>query len=275
MSTPELTPQLFALFARLVEVACGIHYELADREVLGSKLLARAADAGFPEPLDYYYRLRYDDPDGEELRLLVQSLVVHETYFFRELVPLVQLVDAHLAARIRAQGRVRVWSAASSTGEEPYTLAMLLAQRGLLDRVELVASDISEAVLAKARAGHHGKRSVRDGHPADLAARYLEPSPTGFTLAPRIRDAVRFQQVNLLEPAAVTALGAFDAILCRNVLIYFSDATVASVVERLARSLAPEGLLAVGVSESLLRFGTAMICEERGGAFFYRPAGPA
>ena len=109
-------------------------------------------------------------------------------------------------------------------------------------------------------------------YPPELVARYLEVSPQGVIVAPRIRSAVTFERLNLLDAAAVAKLGSFDAILCRNVLIYFKETRVLSVVDRLAAALAPGGLLAVGVSESLLRFGTSLVCEERGGSFFYRRA---
>ena len=272
MIDAALTPQLAAIFEHLIEEASGLHYGPQDRELLGSKLAAQAEEAGFATLLDYYYRLRYDDPTGAELGALIRALVVHETYFFRELAPLEQLVDGHLAEVVRTRGRARVWSAACSTGEEPLTLAMLLAERGLLDRVELVASDISESAIARARAGRHGRRALRDGHPHALAARYLDAGTTGVTSAPALRAAVDFRVLNLLDDAAVAALGPLDAILCRNVLIYFRDKVITRIVERLTAALAPGGLLAVGVSESLLRYGTSLSCEERGGAFFYRRA---
>lgn len=270
MTGVKLTPQLAALFASLVEDASGLHYGTHDRALFEAKLVAQAEEAGFDTLLDYYYRLRYDDPAGVETRALVQALVVHETYFFRELGPLERLVDSHLVDVVHRFGRARVWSAACSTGEEPVTLAMLLDDRGILDKVDIVATDISETAIARARRGRHSRRSVRDGYPAALAARYLDISDAGVTSAPRIRDAIQFRTLNLLDAAAVAKLGQFDVILCRNVLIYFRDAMIAKVVDQLARALAPHGLLAVGVSESLLRFGTALVCEERGGAFFYR-----
>lgn len=268
--TMEMSPQLFALFAGLVEDACGIHYPPQDRELFAAKVTSQAAEAGYDTLLDYYYRLRYDDPDGGELAALLRALVVHETYFFRELPPLVELVDGHLAARVREAGRARVWSAACATGEEAFTLAMLLDDRGLLDRVEIVASDLSEVAIARARAGQHRRRSLRDGYPVELATRYLEVGAQTITVAPRIRAAVRFEVVNLLDEPAVRALGAFDAVLLRNVLIYFRDTQVVRTLERVEQVIAPGGVLLVGVSESLLRFGTALRCEERGGAFFYR-----
>jgi chemotaxis protein methyltransferase CheR len=268
----ELTPQLFALFSTLVEEASGLHYSPADRELLSTKLGVHATELGYDTLLDYYYRLRYDDPDGGELARLVEALVVHETYFFRELPPLVTIADGHVTEVVRSRGRARVWSAAAATGEEPYTFAMLLAERGLLDKVEIVATDISRVALERAKTGRHGRRSVRDGHPAALAAKYLDVTATGVTVAPAIRRAVEFSRVNLFDDAAVAALGMFDVILCRNVLIYFDDRNVAKVIVRIASQLAPDGILVVGVSESLLRFGTMLACEERGGSFLYRRA---
>jgi chemotaxis protein methyltransferase CheR len=270
--TAILSPQLFAIFASLVEEACGLYYGPSDREIFAAKLTAHAADLGFDSLLDYYYRLRYDDPDGSERARLVEALTVHETYFFRELAPLQQLVDGHLSDVIRTRGGARVWSAACSTGEEPLTMAMLLDARGLLDRVELVGTDISAQAIAQATSGPHRKRAVRDGHPADLAARYLEASPSGIVVAPKIRNAVRFHTLNLCDSHAIGVLGRFDVILCRNVLIYFRDDRVTWVIDQLASALAPDGLVAVGISESLLRFGTSLVCEERGNSFFYRRA---
>jgi chemotaxis protein methyltransferase CheR len=264
-----LSPQLFALFAGLVEDTCGLHYDPNDHGLFASKLYAHAADIGHDSLLDYYYRLRYDDPTGVELASLIEALLVHETYFFRELAPLEQLADGHLKDVVQRRGRARVWSAACSTGEEPYTLAMLLDARGLLDQVEIIGTDVSVSAVERARAGVHGRRAVRDGHPPDLARRYLEVGET-VKLASRIRDAVQFRTLNLFDATAIAELGLFDAILCRNVLIYFREQQITRVIDRLAGALAPGGLIAVGVSESLLRFGTTLICEERGRAFFYR-----
>jgi chemotaxis protein methyltransferase CheR len=270
-----MSPQLFAIFASLIEGECGVHYSPHDRDLLEAKLTSHASELGFDSLLDFYYRLRYDDPDGAAKRALIEALVVHETYFFRELPPLRALVSEYLVPLIEHRRTPRVWSAACSTGEEPFTLAMLLDDCGLLGKVELVATDISDTVIAKAKLGQFGKRSLRDGHPVDLAQRYLDKTPRGVTLAPKIRDAVRFARVNLVDAEQVRALGAFDAILCRNVLIYMRDAQIARMLGELEMSLAPRGVIAVGVSESLLRFGTALRCEERGGAFFYRRAGDA
>jgi chemotaxis protein methyltransferase CheR len=266
-----LSHQLFAVLAELVERASGLHYAAADRELFTSKLVAHAAERGHDAVLDYYYRLRYDDPHGAELARLIEALLVHETYLFRELVALVALVDLHIAPIVRTRKRARVWSTACSTGEEPYALAMLLDDRGVLDAVEIVATDLSAAAIRRAREGKLGRRALRDGYPAELAARYTEACADGITVAPRIRDAVQFSTLNLVDPAP-PQLGLFDVILCRNVLIYFREDQILRVIDRLADHLARDGLLAVGVSESLLRFGTRLVCEERGGVYFYRSA---
>ena len=267
-----LTPQLFAIFSTLVEEECGLHYGVSDRELFEAKLVTHAAELGYDSLLDYFYRLRYDDPDRQQRRAFVEALVVHETYFFRELEALTHVVEHYVAPAVAARGAARVWSAACSTGEEPLTLAMLLDRRGLLDRVEIVATDISEAAIAKARSGIHGRRSLRDGHPVELAARYLEAGPRGVRVAPAIHAAVDFSVANLFDAHGVEALGRFDAIICRNVLIYFRDARIVQLVEMLRRRLMPGGAIAVGVSESLMRFGTGLVCEERSGSFFYRSA---
>jgi chemotaxis protein methyltransferase CheR len=265
-----LTPQLFTIFSSLIEDACGIHYELRDKELLAAKLTGHAEEVGHDSLLDYYYHLRYDDPHGTDLHRLVEALVVHETYFFRELEPLRYLAEQHLPAIVAKRGRARVWSAACSTGEEPFTFAMLLDQQGILDRVEIIGTDISAAAVEQARSGRHGRRSLRDNYPPDLAQRYLENTGRSITVAPKIRDAVQFSTQNLL--AETMNVDPCDVILCRNVLIYFADEQIVRLIHRLSRKLVPDGLLAVGVSESLLRFGTALTCEERGKSFFYRVA---
>ena len=119
--TEAFTPQLAAIFESLVEDESGIHYGVAERSLFSAKISAQAAEAGYESLLDYYYRLRYDDPERVETRALVESLTVHEAYFFREIAPLRKLVDGHLTDIVRAQGKARVWSAACSGGCLLYT----------------------------------------------------------------------------------------------------------------------------------------------------------
>jgi chemotaxis protein methyltransferase CheR len=270
VTTRAVQPQVFRLLASMVEESAGLHYEAKDAELVWDRMVGRAAESGFDSLLDYYYALRYDDPDGAQLRALVEALVVHETYLFREWDQLLAVVDGVIVPTVQNGQRVRVWSAACSTGEEPYSLAMLLDDRGVLDRVEISASDVSERALARARQGLLGPRALR-AVPAPMhLARWGERDGERFQVSARIRAAVRFFQLNLFDPRAIAALPELDVILCRNVLIYFADAAVARVVGDLARALRPAGALFVGVSESLMRLGVDLVCEERRGVFLYR-----
>jgi chemotaxis protein methyltransferase CheR len=261
-------PEVVALVARLVEERAGLHYGPESVALFADKAAARAREVGFPALLDYYYFLHYDPAGRAELDTLVEALVVHETYFFREADALRVAVREYVAPAVRAAGSARVWCAACATGEEPLTLAMLLDDAGLLPAVELVASDVSASAVARAQRGEFFRRALRALPPE--SRRHLTVEDDRGVVRPELVAAVRWRRVNLIEPAAVAALGAFDLVLCRNVLIYFSEATVGAVVGSLAHALRPEGRLLVGVSESLLRLGTLLRCEERGGVFAYR-----
>jgi chemotaxis protein methyltransferase CheR len=269
------SPQLFSILSALVEERVGLHYGPAEREVFLDKVQARAVDAGFDSLLDYYYFLRYDDADRAELDALTEALVVHETYFFRELDPLVIAIDDVVGARLARGERARIWSAACSTGEEPLTVAMLLDERGWLDRVDLLATDVSQRAIDRAQAGEFSARALRGRAPAGLVSRWLRERERGIVVDPALVRAVAWSRLNLLDREAIAALGQFDLILCRNVLIYFADSLVGQIAGTLAGALRPSGLLLVGVSESLLRFATPLECQERRGSFFYcKPARP-
>jgi chemotaxis protein methyltransferase CheR len=268
----HLSPQLFAIFSGLIEEHAGLHYAPGDRDLLEHKLVARASDAGFESLLDYYYFLRYDPGGPVELEALIDALVVGETYFFRELPQLELLVDELVAPRVRAGKPVRIWSAACASGEEPLSIAMLLAERQMLDKVEIVATDVSRRALARARTASFGKRSLRSTVPTPGAKRFLEMVSDRIAVDRALVDRVQFRRLNLFDEGAVAEMPPADVILCRNVLIYFSDDNARRVSARLAARLTPGGALFVGVSESLLRFGTELACEERNGVFFYRRA---
>jgi chemotaxis protein methyltransferase CheR len=272
MAELELTPPLFAILSSIIEERTGLCYSLQDQELLASKLSLRALELGFTSLLDYYYFLRYDAGSQDEFAGLVNTLVVNETFFFRELDALSAVVKDVVAPLVQAGRTPRVWSAACSTGEEPLTLAMLLDQHGLLGKVELVATDISSNVLAKARSCEYSRRSLRQVAAPALVAKWLTVRESSVSVAPALRDAIVWKQMNLMDGSAIAELGSFDLILCRNVLIYFSEVTASRVVRSLSDQLRPRGVLLVGVSESLMRFGTALVCEENGGVFLYRKA---
>jgi chemotaxis protein methyltransferase CheR len=250
----------------LIEERLGLFFGPDYRDLLMEKLRPRAAERGFESMLDYYYFLRYDPDSESELLAIADVLTVNETYFLREAPQLKVLVDEVLAPRVHAGERPRVWCAACSTGEEPLTLAAMLDGRGLLAGVDLVASDVSARVLAVASRGVYGPRSVRS---LEALPDWLRREGEQHVVSERLRRAINWRRINLLDDTAVRGLGRFDVIVCRNVLIYFRDETTEAVVARLHRALADDGRLLVGASESLLRLGTAFTCEERGGSFFY------
>ena len=144
-----MSPQVFTIFSSLIEERIGLHYGSAERELLLYKLADRAAEAGFDSILDYYYHLRYDDPNGVEQAALTDALVVNETFFFRERAALEQVIAAHIAPLCGRKPPPRIWCAASSSGEEPYTLALTLesvfANTGVDWRV--LATDISRPAI--------------------------------------------------------------------------------------------------------------------------------
>lgn len=272
--TLPLTPALLAILTHLIEERTGLHYGPEHKDVLADKLSRRADERGLDSLLDYYYFLRYDEAAGAELTKLVDALVVNETYFYREQDQLRVLVHTILP-RLRDGDRpLRVWCAACSTGEEPLTLAMILDEEGVRDRVEIVASDVSTRALARARSGVYSGRAFR-AIPDTARERFMTRAESNaLRVHDRVRERVEWRHVNLMDQAAISALGVFDAIVTRNVLIYFRDETIVRVVTSLGAALRPGGYLLVGASESLLRFGTEFQCEEHGGAFFYRKNRP-
>jgi chemotaxis protein methyltransferase CheR len=267
MPSLPLTPSVFSLLADLIEKRVGLHYSLEDVDLLADKVSAKALEAGFVSLYDYYQYFNHDPAGKAALDSLIDSLLVHETYFFRDPLPL-EVVADDVALAVRTGRRPRIWCAACSTGEEPLTLAMMLHQRGVLDDVSLLATDYSQRALERAQRSEHNLRSMR-ALPAGIEGRYLEVVEGRPMVRSDIVAAVMWRRLNLVDEAAIAALGTFDAILCRNVLIYFRDDRAQRVVESLTRVLRPGGTLVVGTSESLLRFGTALVCEERRGAFLY------
>jgi chemotaxis protein methyltransferase CheR len=263
----QLSPQVFAILAALVERYCGLHYGVQDAQLFGAKVEERVLERGFESFLDYYYFLRYDPEGPREIAALVETLLVHETYFFREQAQLEAVVSECLLPRIERGRRVRVWCAAASSGEEPLSLAMLLAERGLLAHAEIVASDVSARIVAQARAGIFNRRALRS-RPGGFGA-WLRVEGDTAIVDSNVRDAVSWRCVNLIAPSEFARLGHFDAILCRNVLIYFRGETIRRTVDALVERLTPDGAIVVGAAESLLRVGTRLRCEERRGVFFY------
>ena len=204
----------------------------------------RAASVG-----DFLETLRAQ-PDEALRGAVVEALLTNETCFFRDRAPFEQLRDLLPGlARSRAGGTLRVWSAACSTGQEAYSLAMLLDELSL-GQVDLCASDLSERALTKARSGFYTQFEVQRGLPIRSLLRYFDKVDEAWRVKPRLRQRVRWRRFNLLDD--MRPLGRFDAICCRNVLMYFDAPTKQRVLEQLAGALAPDGYLLLGASEAAM-----------------------
>jgi chemotaxis protein methyltransferase CheR len=261
----------FLLLRDLISDRLGVWFAEDKRDLLASKLSDRIVALGLRSYLDYYYRLRYGPGAEEEWPALTDALSVQETYFWREMDQVRAFVDVLVPQHVAAdRGTLRVWSAACATGEEPLTLAMALNEAGWFGRadVEIWASDVSPAALEQAGRGVYRERSFRALPPA-LREKYFTPVAGGWQVDRGLHACVRYRRANLLEPGGTPFLHSARYVFCRNVFIYFSAATTAQVVAGLARRMLRPGYLFVGVSESLLRLGTAFELEQVGDAFVY------
>ena len=251
MSESAITDQEFGLFQRLIYKIAGISLADTKKVLLVGRLQKRLRHYQF-DTFTQYYRMLASGDHPDELQVMVNLLTTNETYFFREPAHFDFLRDEILLKR-RSPNSLRIWSAASSSGEEAYTLAMLLAE--YLDNApwEIVGSDISTKVLEKARQGHY-PLGRHEGIPPAFLSKYclkgVRAQAGTFLIAPEIRQRVSFRQANLTLPLAAD-FGRFEVIFLRNVMIYFDMETKRKVVHNLLPHLAPGGYLIIGHSETL------------------------
>lgn len=246
----------FRLLRDLVHAHCGILVREDMKFVMERRLAPRLEALGLLDFRAYYRFLRYGAERGAELEAAVEALTTHETYFHREpqqlrafseeLLPLLQRRNA----RTR---RLRVWSAGCSSGEEAYTIAMLLKESNRFEGwdVEVYGTDISRRVLEAARRAEYGPSSMR-AIPPEALQRFFVPVGSRFRVREDVRAWVSFGQLNLLEPGAAQLLPQVDVVLCRNVMIYFDPAARKQVLRVFHDKLAPGGYLLLGHSENLL-----------------------
>ncbi len=273
-----LSADAFALLRDLVLERTGLYFDNAKRDMFADKLSELVVERGLGSFLDYYYLLRYDaDADRHWLELR-DRLAVPETYFWRQPEQIDALVRHVVPAHFGRPdaGPLRIWSAGCCTGEEPLTIAMALAEAGWLTRapIEIVGSDASPALLARARRGVFRDRSFRS-LPSALRDRWFEPHDGGWRIDPALLARVEWRTVNLVEGAEVAPLATSPVIFCRNVFIYFSDDAVRRVTGEFYDHMPAPGHLFLGASESLARLGTRFELREVGSAFAYVKEGPA
>ncbi len=260
MSNFTISDDDFRLLRDIVRERFGINYDDAKQFLLLSRLQTRLVKRSLNSYADYVKFLRFGPEREAEFRDLASVLSNNETYFFRERAQLRALCGNVLTDLQSNSPRLRVWSAACSSGEEPYSLAMSLLETGRIAdaNISIKATDISPRVLELCERGYYRALSFRATEPA-MVQKYFSVQGDGFVIADRIKRLVQFSSLNLMDGAKIAAFGPFDAIFCRNVLIYFDKATQKRVVESFARALRAGGYLFLGHAESM--FGLTNVFE--------------
>ncbi len=247
----ELLPVDFQRLASLVRTATGINLKTGKESLVRSRLASRIRALELPTYTAYIDRLARD-PQGAEMDTAIDLLTTNKTSFFREERHFDFLTEQLATPR----SSLRIWSAACSTGEEPYSIAMTVAATRSVRDVRILATDICRDALATAQAASYTRANAAD-IPGPLASKYTDAPRGGdtVTIQPVVRDLVSFARLNLMQPWPMR--GPFDFIFCRNVMIYFNDETREKLVERMRMLLAPGGYLLIGHAESLsgLRHG--------------------
>lgn len=249
--TTPITDIEFTQSQRLIYSIAGISLSDGKKILLVGRLSRRLKHYGFATFAQYYRMLASGD-HPEEVQVMVDLLTTNETYFFREPKHFEFLRDEIIRKR-NSPSTFRVWSAASSTGEEIYTLAMVLAENMPHSPWEIVGSDISTRVLEKAATGHYSLERT-DGIPPGFMAKYclkgIRSHAGTFLISPELRKKTSFHQINLMNPIKAN-IGDFEVIFLRNVMIYFDQETKAKVIRNLLPRLKSGGHLIIGHSESL------------------------
>ncbi|HBA71050.1 MAG: chemotaxis protein CheR [Geobacteraceae bacterium GWC2_55_20] len=237
---------------------CGMYFHTTKKYFLESRLTRRMEATGAKTCQDYYLLLK--SPRGsEELKYLMDEITTNETYFFRNVPQLTALETKLLPEIVETKNKMgfrklRIWSAASSSGEEAYTMAMiLLEKRATLLKdwiIEIVGTDINETVIAQAKEGVYNAYSVRN-IPDLYKRKYIREDNGKFILSPEVKKFVTFNKLNLYEDSKMIFMKSFDFIFCANVLIYFDTASKSKVVQHFYNNLQPYGYFFVGQSESL------------------------
>lgn len=259
---PTLELKDFRLIRDYINQFCGIYFADDSAYIVERRLHERLRELGIEDFAEYYRYLRYHPKAESELERAAEVLTTNETYFFREAYQLRAFVDEVLPtvrARALARGsnRIDVWSAGCSSGEEVYTIGILIEASGLFDGwdIRVFGNDISRRVLRKARDATYTSASFRAMIPD--YERFFISTDEGKQVHPRIRAMCHFGHLNLMNERRAAIVGRVDVTFCRNVLIYFDDASRRKVLDTIYQRLHRGGYLLLGHSESLLQTGTA------------------
>lgn len=260
----EMNAEEFRLLRDFVYQHCGLHFTEDAKYLLEKRLGKRLLQHNLKSFKDYYYFLRYNPNKDQELSEVVDQLTTNETYFFREdfqLRTFVEEILPEIRQRKEAQGErsLRIWSAGCSSGEEPYTIAMLLLDRPWLKswQVEIIGTDISQRVLHLARQGVYGEASFRNTEDIQRSRFFNRVENEKFQVRDEVKRLVSISHLNLFDTGRIALLGRMDVVFCRNVIIYFDASGKKKVIDSFFQRLLPEGYLLLGHSESLINLSTA------------------
>jgi chemotaxis protein methyltransferase CheR len=259
----QMTDEEFRLIRDLIYSHCGLYFDNDSRYLLEKRLGRRLPLHQLSGYKDYYHFLKYNRGKELELSDIMDVLTTNETYFFREAFQLKAFTDEILPELVaekekRGERSLRIWSAGCSTGEEPYTIAMLLLELGCCKgwRVEIIGTDISHRVLHQARKAVYGKSAFRATDEAYIG-RFFQEQDGSFKIADEVKELVTISHLNLFDQNRLALFGKMDVIFCRNVIIYFDQIAKKKVIEVFYRSLREGGYLLLGHSESLMNISTA------------------
>ncbi|HEX9078007.1 MAG TPA: protein-glutamate O-methyltransferase CheR [Desulfuromonadaceae bacterium] len=257
-----MSDEEFRLFRDTIYSHCGIYFDDDSKYLLEKRLSRRLTALNLSSFRDYYHFLKYNRKKDQELMDIMDILTTNETYFFRELFQLKAFTDEIMPELLQKKAArndrtLRIWSAGCSTGEEPFTIAMLL--RGIKElqgwKIEIIGTDISQRVLQHARRGIYGKSSFRATDEYYIN-RFFQEQDGGYRINDEVRELVTISHLNLFDTHRMIMLGRMDLIFCRNVIIYFDAAAKKQVVEAFHNSLYDGGFLLLGHSESLMNITT-------------------
>ncbi|MBL9033003.1 MAG: protein-glutamate O-methyltransferase CheR [Phycisphaerae bacterium] len=278
---PTVAAMSTAEFHRLRQIIydrSGIHFPDAKKYVLESRLSQRLGELEIENYSQYADLLSIGPYQAEEFQEMFNRITINETSFFRN-VPQLEYFERETLPAIlekrRGVKRLRIWSAACSSGEEPFTLAILVHRTlgiRLADwKIEILGTDISEKALNVATEGAYTSYSIR-GTPETVLHRYFRKQGETYTIDPVVRSMVAFEVMNLKDKMAARRHGVWDIIFCRNVLIYFDDAGKTQVLRTLAEQMAPDGRLFLGHSESVRGLNVPIVQLQAAQAFAYEHA---
>jgi chemotaxis protein methyltransferase CheR len=275
--TKELGLETFVSLRNLIYEQSGIYFPDNKKYLLESRLAKRLDEGEFESFDNYLYFLRYDALREQEIASLFDVVTTNETSFFRDANQLQALEAGVLPLVIKANGdkgmkRLKIWSSACSTGEEPYTIAMILLEKFPQLQgweLEIMASDISEGVLNSARKAEYGNYAIRN-MPPNYIQKYFIQSNGKYIIKPPVKSVVRFSNINLFDTGRVRMIRNVDIIFCRNVLIYFDEEAKKKIISSLYDSLVQDGILIIGHSESLYNISRAFKLIQVNNALVYQ-----